>query len=269
MTQTRKPRPWLRRCCYHVSNTCYNPAQIFRFANMRQRAVNRLRELKERYPVRFLDYLLHPDGYRLLVEAEHPGHVKQALRSFHAGTTYDYCSRKDWDGPVWRRRTNITLVEKGPRALRCALDMDFQMVRTGDPDLFHPLLWKHTGHHELAEIRKRYRVTDRDAIRRCLMDAPWEVFREWYIAAGNSRWNSGEFAEESWWDTALMVASRELCETVADTLPESWFRLKVYPALKTVKGLENKMAWTVTTSRKRRADYIRSLVPKKRHRPPA
>jgi len=260
--KTRKT-PWLQQCCYHVSHSCYGAAQIFRFAHMRKMAAERLRQLKDRFPVRILDYLLHPDGHRVLIEAEHPGHIAQAMRSFHLGTTHDYCRRKDWEGPVWRRHADITLVEKGPQALRCALEMDFAMVRTGDPRLFHPLLWKHSGHMELSGVRKRYRITDRKAIQRCFMDVPFETFREWYITASNSRWNTGEFAEEPWWNTALIVGSRELCETVADAFPKSWLELKVYPALQTVEGLGKTMSWTVTMSRKRRQEYIRSLVPPK------
>jgi hypothetical protein len=245
-----------------VTNTCYAPARIFRFANMRNLAVKRLLSVKDRYPIRLLDYLLHHDGYRFLIEAEHPGQITQALQSFHIGTTHDYCSRRDWDGPLWRLRgTAITLVEKGAHALRCALDMDFEMMRSGDEDLFHPLLWKHSGHLELSEVRKRYRVTDRGAIRRCFMDTPWPTFREWYITVSNDRWNSGEFGPEPWWRTALVVGSQELCETIADTLPTSWLDLKVYTALKTVKGLEQTMCWTVNMSRKRTYEYTRSLVP--------
>ncbi len=261
---SRRRRPWLSQCCYHVGNTCYNPARIFRFANMRKSAENRLRELKDRFPICVLDYLLYPDGYRLLVEAEHPGHISEALKSFHLGTSYDYCSRKDWDGPVWRQRgTTITLVQKGPHALRCALDMDFEMMTSGDSDLFHPLLWKHSGHLELCEVRKRYRIIDHSAVRRCFMDSSWYTFREWYITASNDRWNSGEFGPEPWWRTALVVGSRDLCETIADTQPVSWLDLKVYPALKTVEGLEKTMCWTVNMSRRRTYGYVRSLVSSK------
>ncbi len=263
MPRRTRPPPWLAQCCYHVSNTCYDPAEIFRFANMRQRAVNRLRELKDRYPVRFLDYLLRPDGYRLLVEADHPGHVSDLLRSFHLGTTHDYTRRKDWDGPVWRQRPPVALVQKGPHCLRCALDMDFEMVRTDEPDLFHPLLWKHSGHLELSEVRKRYRVLDREAIGRCFMDSSWHAFREWYITASNARWNSGEFAAEPWWRTALVVGTQQLCETIADTMPVSWLELKVYPALKTVEGLTECMCWTVNMSRRKTYEFTRSLIPQK------
>ena len=262
MSRKKSKRPWLDQCCYHVSNTCYDPARIFRHAYLRKQAVTRLRELKKKYPIRFLDYLIHPNGYRLLVEARHPGEITEALRSFHVGTTHDFCQRHEWQGPVWRQRgVNIVLVEKGAQALRCALDMDFEMVRSGDSNLFHPLLWDYSGHLELCEVRKRYRLLDRNTIRRCFMDAPWLTFREWYIAASTTRWNSGEVGPEPWWQTALVVGSRQLCETIADTLPTSWLELKVFPALQSVDGLKDDMAWTVGMSRKRRQEYIRSLVP--------
>ncbi len=262
----RRPRlqPWLSQCCYHVSNTCYRPAQVFGSATMRQRAVERLRTLKDRYPIRFLDYLLYRDGYRLLVEAEHPGLISEALRSFHAGTTSDYYVGHEWEGPVWRMRgAAFTMVEKGPHALRCALDMDFEMVGTGDPTLFHPLLWKHSGCRELSEVRTRYRVLNRDAMRRCLMDRPRDDFRDWYVAATTARWKSGEIAPEPWWRTALVVGDRELCETVADTLPPSRLELKCHPAVDTVPELEDGACWTVNMSRSRTKEYIRSLAPPK------
>jgi len=157
---------------------------------MRQLAVKRLLELKNRHRIKFLDYLLHPDGYRFLIEAEHP------------------------------------------------------------------------GHQELSEIRKRYRVTDRPAIQRCLMDTSPHTFRQWYITASTDRWNSGEIAAEPWWHTALAVGSQQFCENIADTLPVSWLKLNVYPALKTVQGLQKTRCWTVNMSRKRTYEYVRSLVPK-------
>lgn len=260
----RLPPPWLDECCYHVTNTAYGAARVFRFANMRSLAAKRLRELKDRFDISVLNYVPHPDGYRLLVEAKHPGKITEALRSFHVGTTADYRAGRNWEGPVWRRRgASLTLVRKGPQALRCSLDMDFQMVRSGDPDLLHPLLWKHTGHEELTGIRKRYRITDREAVRRCMMDVPWEQFREWYITAATAIWTSGADTIEPWWENALVVADRQLCETVAENLPRSRLKLEIQPGLAIVPDLRNTLCWTVTTTRKRTQQYIRSLTPKK------
>ena len=256
--RTRRP-PWLSGCCYHLSNTCYSAARILRFGNARQLAVKRLREITNKGPVRLLDYLLRPDGYRLLVTAEHLGQVAAVMKLFSAATARHYRMRSGWEGPVWRPRYNITLVQKGVQAIRCALDMDFAMARTGNPDLFHPLLWKHSGHQELTEVRKRYRLIDRAALRPCFLDVPWERFREWYTAATNEKWTTGEFAAEPWWEEALVVGSRQLCEQIADTLPESWFRLCVYPPPQSIPELVDVFSWTVMMSRTRKRDFISSL----------
>ena len=138
--------------------------------------------------------------------------------------------RKGWEGSVWKGKFNVTLVQSRAQALRCSLDMDFAMLREQPDDIFHPLLWKHSGHMELCEVRKRYRIIDRKALRRWFMDVPWPEFREWYIQASNAKWNSREYAEEDWWEKALIVGERAFCERVADSIPESRRALCAYPA---------------------------------------
>lgn len=252
----------LSRCCFHVSRRCCSRVRVFRFANMRDRARKRLREMTGRYPVRVLDYLLCPDGYRLLLAARHPGQISRAMHFFNTVTARDYLRTKGGEGPVWRGRYNITLIEGGPQAMRCALDMDFAMVRTGKIELSHPLLWKHSGHRELCEVRKRYRIIDRKALQRYFIDVPWLTFREWYIHAADCKWSTGEFAEEEWWDEALVVGSKELCELIADRFPESHFQLCVYPPLQSIPELVAYPARTVIMSRKRKREFILSLAEK-------
>ena len=260
MPRRRRKPPWLDRCCYHVSNTCYAPIQIFRFANMRDQAMRRLREMKQKHPVRVLDFLLYPTGFRMLLAAKHPGQISDAMRFFSGMTARDWQQRKKKEGAVWRRGYNVTLVEKGPQAIRCALDMDFAMARSGDPDFFHPLLWKHSGHHDLTGVRKRYRGVDLKAVDEHLTDMPREQFRDWYIEACNRKFDFGEYAAEPWWEQALVAGSRELCEKIADTLPSSWFSLCVYPPPQTVPDMKDAFSYTVITSNKRKREYILSLA---------
>ena len=116
-----------------------------------------------------------------------------------------------------------------------------------------PALKEHVG------IRKRYRLTNWSAIQHSLMDISWEEFREWYIGASNALWNSGEARPEPWWENSLVVGSQELCEAIAETMPESRYKLNVYPSLRSVAGLQDQMAWTVETARKRKQQQIRKF----------
>jgi len=257
----RRRRPdWLSTCCYHVSNTCYEGVKIFRFAYMRDQAMKRLRQMKDKHPVRILDFLLHPYGYRLLLDADHPGHISEAIRFFNGITVQDWQKRKKKQGPAWRSRYNLTLVQKGEQAVRCALDMDFAMARSGDPDLFHPLLWKHSGHYDLTGVRKRYRCVDFQAVQKCFADAPKDNFHQWYIQAANNKFDSGEYAAESWWEEALAVGDRQLCEKIAHTLPSSSFKLCAYPAPETIPDLEQAISYTIITAKQRKREYILSYA---------
>ncbi len=162
---------------------------------------------------------------------------------------------------MWKGKFNVTLVQSQAQALRCSLDMDFAMLREQPEDLFHPLLWKHSGHLELTEVRKRYRLINRKALRRWLMDVPWIEFREWYIQASNGKCNVHEYAEEDWWESALIVGEKAVCEKVAASIPESCRSLCVYPALPSVPTLEKQFSWSVIAAPSYKRTYIFSSKP--------
>ena len=141
--------------------------------------MRRLREMKTKHPVKVLNFLVRTDGYRLLLAADQPAALTAPIAFLNATTAQQYCARKGWEGAVWKGKFNVTLIQSNSQALRCSLDMDFNMLREKPGDLMHPLLWKHSGHLELTEVRKRYRIIDRAALRHWFMDAPWRQFREW------------------------------------------------------------------------------------------
>ena len=234
---------------------------MLKFNAGRDTFMKRLREMCDKYPVEVLNFLVGTDGYRLLLAASEPAALSAPLAFLHGTTAQEYCARKGWEGSVWKGKFNVTLIQSKPRALRCSLDMDFAMLREQPDELLHPLLWKHAGHLELTEVRKRYRIINRKALAKWFMDAPWLEFREWYITASNEKWNSGEYAAEDWWGKALVVGEQTFCERVADSIPESMRSLCVYPSLTTVSGLENQLAWTVITSASYKRVYILASRP--------
>jgi len=254
-------RPWLKDCCYHVAHQCVRQANVLKFAYARDRFMRRLREMAGKYPVRVLNYLVGTDGYRLLLAAPEPAALSAPLGYLHGAVAQEHATRKGWEGSAWKGRYNVTLIQSRAQALRCSLDMDFTLCREQPEDYFHPLLWNHSGHLELTGVRRRYRIIDRKALRRWFMDVPWLEFREWYIQASNGKWNSAEYAEEDWWQRALIVGEQDFCEQVAGSILETQRKLCVYPALKSVPGLEKHLAWTIITSLNFKREYILSSQP--------
>ena len=257
----RARRPWLKNCCYHVSQQCVRNAKLLKFAYGRDRFIHRLREMSRKYPVKVLNYLVGTHGYRLLLAAPDPASLSAPIAYLNGTTAREYCTRKGWEGSVWKGKFNVTLIQTQAQALRCSLDMDFAMLREQPEDLFHPLLWKHSGHLELTEVRKRYRLINRKALRRWFMDVPWIDFREWYIQASNGKWNAHEYAEEDWWENALIVGERAACEKVATSIPESFRSLCAYPPLTSVPTLENDFSWSVIAAPSYKRTYILSSKP--------
>jgi REP element-mobilizing transposase RayT len=258
---SRAKRPWLKDCCYHISHQCVRNAKALQFSHQRDSFMRRLREMKEKYPVDVLNFLVGTDGYRLLLAAPEPAALSEPIAYLNGTTAQQYCARKGWEGSVWKGQFNVTLVHSHAQALRCSLDMDFTMLREQPEDLFHPLLWKHSGHLELTEVRKRHRIINRKALRRWFMDVPWIDFREWYIQASNEKCDSLEYAEEKWWTDALIVGEQCFCERVADSIPQSQRALCAYPALTTVAGLENQHAWSIITTPSYKRSYILNSQP--------
>lgn len=242
-TTSRKLR--MRNCCFHISYGCLPQAKALRFSKQRDQFVQRLRNMREKYPVEILNYLVGPDRYRLLLAVAQPKDISKPLAFLHLTTTQDHCARKGWVGSVWKGKYNLTLIQSQPQALRCSLDMDFTMVRESPEDSFHPLLWKHTGHHELSGIRKRYRLINRNSLQKYLMDVPWEQFREWYIQASNAKWSGAQYAEEEWWEKAIVVGEKNFCEQLAKCIPQSRRSLLVYPPPTAVPGLEDAFSWSL------------------------
>ena len=257
----RTRRPWLKNCCYHITHQCVRNAKVLRFSHQRDSFMCRLREMKDKYPVKVLNFLVGTDGYRLLLVAPEPAALSAPIAFLNGTTAKEYCVRKGWQGSVWKGKFNVTLIQSRTQALRCSLDMDFAMLREQPDDVFHPLLWKHSGHLELTEVRKRYRIIDRKALRHWFMNAPWLEFREWCLKASNDKWNSHEYAGEEWWENALIVGEKNFCERVADSIPESRRSLRAYQALTTVPGLEDQHAWTIITSANYKRNYILKSKP--------
>ncbi len=254
-------RPWLEDCCCHISRRCVRNARALRFSHQRDGFMRRLREMKEKYPVKVLNFLAGADGYRLLLAAPGPASLSAPVAFINGATAREYCARKGWEGSVWKGKFSVTLVQSQAQALRCSLDMDFAMLREQPGDVFHPLLWKHSGRLELAGVRRRYRIIDRGALRRWFMDASWLEFREWYLQASNDKWNSREYAEEEWWEDALVVGEQSFCERVADSIPESRRSLRACPALTSVPGMENQHAWAIITAPSYKRTYILGSQP--------
>ena len=79
--QSKAQRPWLKDCCYHISHRCVCNAKALKFSHQRDGFVRRLREMKDKYPVKVLNFLVGTDGYQLLLAASEPAAARSSAGS--------------------------------------------------------------------------------------------------------------------------------------------------------------------------------------------
>ncbi len=93
---SKASRPWIKECCFHISHRCVRNAKALQFSNQRDSFMRRLREMKEKYPVKVLNFLVSTDGYRLLLTAPEPAALSAPIAYLNSTTAQEYCARKGW-----------------------------------------------------------------------------------------------------------------------------------------------------------------------------
>ena len=112
---------------------------LFRWAKDRLRYLKRLRETSLRYPISVLNYMVTDNHVHLLLRAERPACVADAMQYLSGCAAQDYNRRKKREGAFWRGRYRPTLVESGRHLTRCFFYVELNMVRAGL--VRHPEEW--------------------------------------------------------------------------------------------------------------------------------
>ena len=124
-----------------------------RFAVFRDAFRERLRAAAARSRMALLDWLALPDGFLLLCDPASPARLAAFVAVLKSAVAAD--ARRRSDRQLWRGRYAITLVQ--PAALaQCLLTIDLAATAAGL--VLHPAAWTHSGWHELAGLRRRYRL---------------------------------------------------------------------------------------------------------------
>jgi len=101
-------------------------------------------------------------------------------RSLFAAASRNHNMRKHHEGPCWKGRAQVALIQKNECLSAASLVMDLlpvsrEMVR-------HPAEWRCSGFHELTGMRDRYRIIDKE--KACALSgfAEMQDFSRWYLS---------------------------------------------------------------------------------------
>ena len=92
--------------------------------------------------------------------------IPQSMQLVAGRTGQEYNQRKNRNGAFWEDRYHATIVQTNRHLLNCMAYIDLNMVRAGV--VSHPSEWEQCGYNEILHQPGRYRLIDREAMKRIL-----------------------------------------------------------------------------------------------------
>ena len=125
-----------------------------------------------------------------------------------------YNLRKGRSGAFWSDRYHAVMVERGEYLWRCLRYIDLNMVRAGV--VRSPADWNWCGYQEVAGLRVRYRVVDRELLAEAL--GPGNTYASiaaHYLDTVAEALRRTQLEREPWWTESLAVGGEAYIRDVA------------------------------------------------------
>jgi putative transposase len=147
---------------YHVTHRCHDRSFLLERVSDRDAYRKLLLEKLPEYPVQLFGYCITSNHVHLLLQTESAEGVSALMQRVQGEFAQAYNRKKKRSGAFWGDRYHATLVDGDQYLMRCLRYIDLNMVRAGV--VKHPRDWPWCGYDELAGIRKRYRLINRDGL---------------------------------------------------------------------------------------------------------
>jgi putative transposase len=161
-----------------------------------------------------LNYTVTSNHIHLLVHGhEDKDVIPRSLQLIAGRTAQEYNQRKKRKGAFWEDRYHATAVDVEEHLVRCLVYIDLNMVRA--KVVKHPREWSHGGYPEIIEPQQRYRIIDRNLLKRLLdIDENLsEVYSGWVQAAVDER-----TPRQAGWTESVAVGCKDFVKKVKELL---------------------------------------------------
>ena len=203
----RRKRGWIDGACYHITHRCHNREFLFHYKKYRQFYQRQLFEMRKRYRVDILDYIVTSNHVHLLLTARKGKNISEGLCYLHGRIAQFYNLENNKHGSFWSDRFHSTLIQDGKHLGECLFYIDLNMVRTGVID--HPSKWDACGYNEFYNPKQRYRIINTDRLLQALAIPTLERFREWHTLTLNDRLSRGQQERCEFWSKAYAVGEED------------------------------------------------------------
>jgi len=200
--------------CRLIRRKALDSAGIFKFGSAREEARELLRLSAARMEIPVLNYCILPGEMVILVDAS-SGKTASLAMSLFSTISKMHNARKRREGPCWKDRADVTLIRKNGflEATLSAIDM----LPVAGKLVRHPSEWACSGFQELAGIRRRYRIIDRENICRLSGFANYTDFSRQHLSHVESLLESGDIDRFPF--DALAIGDEREMRRIANMLP--------------------------------------------------
>ena len=206
----RRKRGWIDNACYHITHRCHNREFLFRFKKYRRFYLRHLFEMRKRYKVDVLDYIVTSNHVHLLLTAKKGESISDGLRYLHGRVAQYYNIQTGKTGAFWSDRFHSTMIQDGKHFGKCLFYIDLNMVRAGA--VLHPSEWDSCGHNEFHAPKQRYGIINMNRLLRVLGMDDVESFRKWHKLTLTGLIERGGLERVDYWTKAYAVGDEEWVE---------------------------------------------------------
>lgn len=158
----RAHRHYLPGQIWHLTQRCHQREHLLRYEPERRRWMYWLYQVRKRYGLSVLNYIVTRNHVHLLVRDTGDGVIASSMQLLSARTAQEFNHLKKRRGAFWEDRYHATAVQSDLHLARCLVYIDLNMVRAGV--VAHPEQWRWSGYAELQCPKRRGGRLDYDAL---------------------------------------------------------------------------------------------------------
>ena len=219
----RRKRAWIDNACYHITHRCHERRFLFRFAKYRNFYTRHLFEMRKRYNIDILDYMITSNHVHLLLRSKKGERISEGLRYLHGRIGQWHNLQTGREGSFWRDRFHSTRIQEGSHLGRCLFYIDLNMVRAGV--INHPEEWPHCGYGEFMGKKQRWRIINMRRLLNSLSMDDEKEFRKWYTLTLEDKLKNEELKRQEFWSKAMAVGDEEWLKSQASLIKTKRFKI--------------------------------------------
>ena len=213
----RAKRFYIPGCIWHITHRCHKQEFLLKFARDRDRWIELLFRVKNKYGLEILNYIVTSNHIHLLVaDNGERDTIPRSMQVVAGQTAQEYNMRKKRKGAYWEDRYHATAIQSDSHFVKCLVYIDMNMVRTGV--VSHPSEWRWSGYNEIQQPKKRYAIVNYNRLRELLGIDSLERLKMIHSQWIDECIKQNKMIRDEKWSQSIAVGDKQYVENIKTQL---------------------------------------------------